>query len=69
MHLVSLVEQTIQLNGTTFSFQEGEHIVTEYSYKYSVDEFAKLAGRSGWAVKSLWTDAANLFSVYYLAVE
>ena len=69
MHLVSLVEQTIQLNGTTFSFQEGEHIVTEHSYKYSVDEFAKLAGRSGWAVKRLWTDAANLFSVHYLAVE
>jgi dimethylhistidine N-methyltransferase len=68
MHLVSLVEQTIQLNGTTFSFQEGEHIVTEHSYKYSVDEFAKLAGRSGWAVKRLWTDAANLFSVHYLAV-
>ena len=69
MHLVSLVEQTIQLNGTTFSFQEGEHIVTEHSYKYSADEFAKLAGRSGWAVKRLWTDAANLFSVHYLAVE
>jgi dimethylhistidine N-methyltransferase len=68
MHLVSLAEQTIELNGTTFSFQEGEHIVTEHSYKYSVDEFAKLAGRSGWAVKGLWTDAANLFSVFYLAV-
>jgi uncharacterized SAM-dependent methyltransferase len=68
MHLVSSVEQTIQLNGATFSFQEGEHIVTEHSYKYSLDEFAKLAGRSGWAVKGLWTDAANLFSVHYLAV-
>jgi L-histidine Nalpha-methyltransferase len=68
MHLVSLVEQTIRLNGTTFILQEGEHIVTEHSYKYSLDEFAKLAGRSGWAVKGLWTDAANLFSVHYLAV-
>src|SRR5580698_7872345 len=36
MHLVSLAEQTIQLNGTGFSLQEGEHIVTEHSYKYSV---------------------------------
>jgi dimethylhistidine N-methyltransferase len=68
MHLVSLVEQKIQLNGATFFFQEGEHIVTEHSYKYSLDEFAKLAKRSGWAVKGLWTDAANLFSVHYLAV-
>ena len=48
---MSLVEQTVQLNGTTFSFREGEHIVTEHSYKYSVDEFAKLAGRS----RSFWT--------------
>jgi len=68
MHLVSLVEQTVQLNGTFF-FEEGEHIVTEHSYKYSVDEFAKLAGRSGWAVKKLWTDPGDLFSVQYLAVE
>ncbi len=68
MHLVSLVEQTIQLNGTTFALQEGEHIVTEHSYKYSLEEFARLAERSGWAVKRLWTDAANLFSVHYLAV-
>jgi dimethylhistidine N-methyltransferase len=69
MHLVSLVEQTIQLNGTTLFFEEGEHIVTEHSYKYSMDEFARLAARSGWAVKRLWTDPANLFSVQYLAVE
>ena len=69
MHLVSLVEQTMQLNGTTFFFEEGEHIITEHSYKYSADEFARLAARSGWALKRLWTDAANLFSVQYLAVE
>jgi dimethylhistidine N-methyltransferase len=69
MHLVSLVEQTVQLNGTAFFFEEGEHIVTEHSYKYSVDEFAKLAGRAGWTVKKVWIDAGNLFSVQYLTVE
>jgi uncharacterized SAM-dependent methyltransferase len=62
-----LVEQTIQLNGAAISLQEGEHIVTEHSYKYSLDGFAKLAERSGWAVQRLWTDAANLFSVHFLA--
>jgi dimethylhistidine N-methyltransferase len=69
MHLVSLVEQTVQLNGTAFFFEKGEHIVTEHSYKYSVDEFAKLAGRSGWTVKKVWIDAGNLFSVQYLTIE
>ena len=69
MHLVSLVDQTAQLNGTPFVFGEGEHIITEYSYKYTAQEFANLAARSGWRVKRFWTDAANLFSVQYLEVK
>src|SRR5271165_3849929 len=43
MHLVSLVDQTVQLNGTPFVFGQGEHVVTEYSYKYTAREFAELA--------------------------
>jgi dimethylhistidine N-methyltransferase len=69
MHLVSLVDQTVQLNGTPLVFGQGEHIVTEFSYKYTVREFAELAARSGWTVKRLWTDAARLFSVQYLTVR
>jgi L-histidine Nalpha-methyltransferase len=69
MHLISLVDQTAQLNGTPFVFGQGEHIVTEYSYKYTAQEFAELAARAGWTVKRLWTDAARLFSVQYLAVR
>ncbi len=69
MHLVSLFEQTVQLNGATLRFDKGEHVITEHSYKYSLEEFAQLAARSGWTVKRLWTDAENLFSVQYLAVE
>ena len=69
MHLVSLADQTAQLNGTPFVFGQGEHIITEYSYKYAAQEFAKLAARSGWTVKRLWTDAAKLFSVQYLEVR
>jgi uncharacterized SAM-dependent methyltransferase len=69
MHLVSLVDQTAQLHGTPFFFGQGEHILTEYSYKYTSHEFAELAARSGWTVKRVWTDAARLFSVQYLAVR
>jgi dimethylhistidine N-methyltransferase len=69
MHLVSLVDQTAQLNGTPFVFGQGEHIITEYSYKYAAQEFGKLATRSGWTVKRFWTDAAKLFSVQYLEVR
>ena len=42
MHLVSLVDQTVQLNGTPFSCGQGEHIVTEYSYKYTVGSLPNL---------------------------
>jgi uncharacterized SAM-dependent methyltransferase len=72
IHLVSLADQTAQLNGTPFVFGQGEHIITiitEYSYKYAAQEFAKLAARSRWTVKRLWTDAAKLFSVQYLEVR
>jgi L-histidine Nalpha-methyltransferase len=69
MHLVSLVDQTAELNGTPFFFGQGEHIITEYSYKYAPREFAKLAARSGWRVKRFWTDPAKLFSVQYLEVQ
>ena len=47
MHLVSLVEQTLQLNGTTFFFGQGEPIVTEHSYKYSADGVRQPRGALG----------------------
>jgi L-histidine Nalpha-methyltransferase len=68
MHLVSLVDQIAQLNGTPIVFRQGEHIVTEYSYKYAASEFANLAARAGWSVKRFWDDRGRLFSVQYLEV-
>jgi dimethylhistidine N-methyltransferase len=69
MHLVSSIDQTAELNGMPLVFGQGEHIITEYSYKYSSEDFAELAERSGWTVKKLWTDAERLFSVQFLAVR
>lgn len=66
MHLVNMAEQTVRLNGTEIAFGRGESIVTEHSYKYTVEEFEKLAARSGWTLESLWIDAGHLFSVLYL---
>lgn len=68
MHLVSDVEQTIHLDGRTIELQEGESIRTEYSYKYTIDGFADLAGRAGLEVERVWTDPDELFSVQYLTV-
>ncbi|HEY0791842.1 MAG TPA: L-histidine N(alpha)-methyltransferase [Chthoniobacterales bacterium] len=69
MHLVSRVAQTVQLNGANITFERGEPIVTEHSYKYTLDGFAELAARSGWVVQKHWVDAHQWFSVQYLVTR
>jgi len=66
MHLISLKEQSAGIGGTAISFARGESIWTESSYKYSLDEFEKIANAAGLIVKKTWTDDNNWFSVQYL---
>jgi dimethylhistidine N-methyltransferase len=67
MQLVSASRQLVRVGRSIFSFAEGEAICTEYSYKYSIEDFAKLAVSAGWVVRRVWTDERSLFSVQYLA--
>jgi dimethylhistidine N-methyltransferase len=67
MHLESLRDQTVTLGGEAFDLPAGTRIHTENSYKYSVAEFAELAGEAGWRHEQAWCDAQGLFSVHYLA--
>ena len=66
MHLVSLRDQTIRLDNATISFAQGESIWTESSYKYTLEEFERLAAAAGFKVEHVWTDARKWFSVQYL---
>lgn len=66
MHLVSLREQEVHLGETTITFQAGESIWTESSYKFTLDEFERMAASAGFRVRHVWTDRQNLFSVQYL---
>lgn len=66
MHLVSRVQQQVTLQGQTFQFPEGETILTENSYKYSVEEFRDLAMRAGFTTDTVWVDADHLFSLHLL---
>ena len=68
MRLISRSRQTVHLDGEPIEFDEGEHIVTEYSHKYSVDAFKMLAANAGWSHDALWTDDCELFSVHFLTV-
>lgn len=69
MYLDSLREQTAHLAGIEISFQKGESILTEVSYKYSLAEFAALANAAGFEIVRVWKDAREWFSVQYLVAR
>jgi dimethylhistidine N-methyltransferase len=68
MRLVSTMDQTVRIDGEEIRFAAGEHIVTEYSHKYSIEGFAALARQAGLGPQAVWTDPDELFSVHYLGV-
>lgn len=68
MHLVSINAQTVRIDGAVIHFAEDETIWTECSYKYSLPEFADMAGSAGFQVQQVWTDADERFSVQFLTV-
>lgn len=69
MHLVSMKNQTVRCNGELFSFQNGESIHSENSYKYSVEAFHQLASQVGFDVLQVWQDDQALFSLHCLQVS
>ncbi len=68
MHLVSLLEQKVSVAGNEIVIKSGESIWTESSYKYSVEEFDRLAFKGGFQVEKVWVDDQQLFSVQYLTI-
>ncbi len=56
MSLVSQREQTVRWPGGERDFGEGERIVTEHSYKYTIPGFEKLLQASGYNMLQRWTD-------------
>ncbi len=65
MHLISIREQTVHVDGERLHFRRGESILTEYSYKYGLEQFASVAAPY-FHVEKVWTDARSWFSVQYL---
>lgn len=63
MHLESLREQTVEIDGQFIRFRRGETIHTENSHKYTVEEFASLAGKAGFLSEAGWTDEQGYFGV------
>jgi len=69
MQLISDGEQTIHVGGREFAFATGEQIITEFSYKHTVEGFTRLAASAGFREASrLWTDPQRLFAIFHFAV-
>jgi dimethylhistidine N-methyltransferase len=69
MHLLSQGSQTVHVGGREFAFSAGEKIVTEFSYKHTVEGFAHLAASAGFREASrVWTDPQRLFAIFHFAV-
>ncbi len=68
-YLVSLRDQTVEIDGKAFHFGEGEAVHTENSHKYTVKGFAAFAAQHGFRVRQCWTDPDDLFSVQYFETE
>lgn len=67
IELVSQTDQTFEVGDKAFDIADGEAILTEYSHKYTLEGFAAMAEKTGFAVETVWTDADKLFSVQFLS--
>jgi uncharacterized SAM-dependent methyltransferase len=69
MHLISDGEQTVHVGGREFAFIDGEKIITEFSYKHTIEGFTRLAASAGFREASrVWTDPNQLFAIFHFAV-
>jgi len=65
MYLVSNAEQNVRLNGSTIKFQKNESILTEYSHKYTLENFRSIV-EEYFEIEDIWTDDKKFFSLLYL---
>jgi dimethylhistidine N-methyltransferase len=65
MYLVSNKAQTVSIRGNKFTFNKGERLITEYSYKYSLNDFSELV-KDIYKIEKVWLDDNQFFSVQFL---
>jgi L-histidine Nalpha-methyltransferase len=65
MHLIGERAQAVHLGEREFHFGAGEKIITEFSYKHTIEGFSALAASAGFQPARVWTDPARLFAVFH----
>lgn len=68
-HIVSDRAQHVCVGGESIAFAQDEAMLVEYSGKYSIEDFARLAGKAGLRVARVWTDSAQRFSLHLLEAD
>ncbi len=67
MHLRAKERTTISLDGREFSFDPGETLHTENSYKYSINRLKALFEETPWRLETVWTDENQWFAACLLS--
>jgi dimethylhistidine N-methyltransferase len=68
MHLVSTRDQVVEHASGSLQFTTGASIHTEFSHKYSRQNFGDLLKRAGFVNRGYWSDEQEWFSVQYFEV-
>ena len=64
--IISQRAQTVHMGARSFEFAAGEEMLVEYSHKYTIDGFTRLASANGFQVEHVWTDPEALFAVVFM---
>lgn len=65
MHLEAATAQHVRIDGRVRTYEAGERIATEHSYKYAPREFEALLHRAGFDEMRCWTDDDGAFAVFF----
>jgi dimethylhistidine N-methyltransferase len=68
MHLLSLKQQVVHLNGVAYAFAQGETLHTEYSHKFTIASLQQLAKSSGLKTTAVWTDPHHFFALIWMDI-
>lgn len=69
MYLVSTQAQRVTICGRSIAFSQGEAVHTEYSHKYTIEDFHALASEAGFIPRAVWCDPDRLFSIHWLETQ
>ena len=66
MHLISEVDQVLNVGGRQIALRKGESIHTENSCKYHPDRLQQMAQTAGFDTRRIWTDERGYFALLLL---